>query len=78
MFRSELWRILTNPNLTLDDYRAIIGASIARSGWYRANHADCRLAGIYFGEDPAFGVGWDQDNVYSTMLTSIEGSPSAD
>jgi len=77
-FGSVLWRMLTEPGYARSNFTSIIDELIAAGGWYRATPEDWFLAQTFFPDDIAFGVRGDQENVYSTMLTSLESTPCAD
>lgn len=77
-FESPLWRMLSDSGMTIEDYRHVITQIIAARGWYRASSEDRKLGVTFMPDDPAFGMSEDRANVYSTMLTSLESTPSAD
>jgi hypothetical protein len=76
-FRSPLWHMLAERGYAQREFANIIEGLVAARGWYRASTEDFALAEYFFQDDPAFGGRSDRENVYSSMLTSLESSPSA-
>ena len=70
--------MLSDPAWSFENYVSFIDEMIHQQGWYRANERDRKLASVFFRDDPAFGQGYDRENVYSTMLTYFESNPTAD
>ena len=77
-FESPLWRMLSDSSMAIEDYLHVIAQIIAARGWYRASSEDRKLGLMFMRDDPAFGMSEDRANVYCTMLTSLESTPSAD
>jgi len=76
-FHSQLWKLLSNGSLTVEDYRDVISEMIAANGWYRATPDDRLLGATFMRDDAAFNITEDHEHVYSAMLTSLESNPSA-
>lgn len=59
-FASPLWRILSNRQMTVDDFRQIIAAHIDSKGWFRFEDREAKVATRIWGKsEPALesGVG---------------------
>lgn len=77
-FHSNLWEMLTNPRLGIEDHRQFINQAIEERGWYRLRAEDRRIAATFLTPDPTFGFPVGCEHVYSAMLTYLELHPTAD